>query len=329
MPAIVDHGPPTRARPSGAISAVRISQRSRPLRDAVAPEQRRERRVEAHEAARERDALQELRRLRHRALAERAVDAGERPVALADDHDAVRARHAAEPRQRGARVGLDERTRRVVHARVVAHEGPPREGGTAQSLRVGPSGVYQTPREKKPSSARTRMTIRMIQRIPIVDVPLSSTTGVQRPRGRCGYGQRQQPLDRRIDAVAVAQLDELGRGRARRAAATARARRAASRSSPCARRRRTPSRRRGSPRSRARAARSASVTRSAWRPSSRPCRSRPSFSRVAICAASSWWQHGATTIASAPSRTPAAIASSVAVSHAWSETSRSIGSSLA
>ena len=44
----------------------------------------------------------------------------------------------------------------------------------------------------------------------------------------------------------------------------------------------------------------------------------------AICAASSWWQHGATTIASAPSRTPAAIASSVAVSQACSETSKSI-----
>ena len=49
---------------------------------------------------------------------------------------------------------------------------------------------------------------------------------------------------------------------------------------------------------------------------------------AAICAASSWWQQGATTIASAPSRTPAAIASSVAVSHACSETSRSIGSSV-
>src|SRR4051794_18594895 len=43
-------------------------------------------------------------------------------------------------------------------------------------------------------------------------------------------------------------------------------------------------------------ARSASVTRSACRPSRSPCRRRPSLSFPAICAASSWWQHGATTI---------------------------------
>ena len=53
---------------------------------------------------------------------------------------------------------------------------------------------------------------------------------------------------------------------------------------------------------------------------------RPSRARRSG-AASSWWQHGASTIASAPSLTPAAIASSVAVSQACSETSRSIGSS--
>ena len=39
---------------------------------------------------------------------------------------------------------------------------------------------------------------------------------------------------------------------------------------------------------------------------------------------SSWWQHGARMMALAPSCTPAASASSVAVSHACSDTSRSI-----
>ncbi len=45
------------------------------------------------------------------------------------------------------------------------------------------------------------------------------------------------------------------------------------------------------------------------------------------CRARSRWQHGATTIASASRRIPAAIASSVAVSQACRLTRRSIGSS--
>ncbi len=42
--------------------------------------------------------------------------------------------------------------------------------------------VYQTPREKKPSSASTRMTIRTIQRIPMSSVPLFRHTGNEAQR---------------------------------------------------------------------------------------------------------------------------------------------------
>ena len=76
-----------------------------PLRDPVTLEERSQRRIEPHEPAGKRDALQQLGRLRHRALAQGAVDAREGPVALAHDHDAVGARHAAEAGELRGGVG--------------------------------------------------------------------------------------------------------------------------------------------------------------------------------------------------------------------------------
>ena len=65
--------------------------------NAARPQDGRERRPEANEAARERKPLEHLRWIGHPPFAEGAVDARERPAALADDHNAVRARHAAQP----------------------------------------------------------------------------------------------------------------------------------------------------------------------------------------------------------------------------------------
>jgi hypothetical protein len=85
-------------------------------------------------------------------------------------------------------------------------------GGAAQSC-VSPVLllVYQTPREKKPSSASTRMTMRMIQRIPMGYLSPFSLDLERGERAR-GYGQAHQALDRRADAVPVAELHVLGRG---------------------------------------------------------------------------------------------------------------------
>ena len=89
---------------------------------------------------------------------------------LADDHDPVGTCHATEPGQRLLPVRPVEQLGELFHTSVLQQNGPPRLSGTAHSkcLHVLVSDrVYQTPREKKPSSASTRMTIRMIQRIPI------------------------------------------------------------------------------------------------------------------------------------------------------------------
>ena len=59
--------------------------------------------------------LEALRRVRHPSLAQRPVDAGEGPVALADDHDAVRARHPAHPGQRERGVAALEQLRCLLH----------------------------------------------------------------------------------------------------------------------------------------------------------------------------------------------------------------------
>ena len=90
------------------------------LRYAAPPEHRRERGAEAHEPAGERQVVDGLRRLRHPTLADRAVDTGERPEALGDDHDAVRTRHAAETRQREGGVTAAEHGRCRIHTPVVS-----------------------------------------------------------------------------------------------------------------------------------------------------------------------------------------------------------------
>ena len=56
------------------------------------------------------------------------------------------------------------------------------------------------------------MTIRMIQRSPIVVVPFRSTTRLQRPTGRFGYGRGSSRSIAGLDAETVAELDELGSG---------------------------------------------------------------------------------------------------------------------
>ena len=113
---------------------------------------------------------------------------------------------------------------------VVAQKGPPRVGGTAHFLRSGPRAVYQTPREKKPSSASTRMTIRTIQRIPM----LSSTPFRY-------WRERAQPdsdtgSERAVRSRAARRSGRAARDIRPRPAGTARARAtalpAASRSSP-------------------------------------------------------------------------------------------------
>ena len=244
MPPIVDQGEPMNANGIGARTAARIRTRSRGLAHALAPEHRRERGAEAHEPARERQAVDGLRRLRHLTLADRAVDAGERPEALGDDHDAVRTRHAAETGQREGGVTAAEHGRCRIHTPVVSDKWAAprgRDGPSFDAVESYEPG-YQTLREKKPSNARTRTTIRMIQRIPMCEFPPFRRD--QRSSGDGRYGQ--QALDRRLDAEAVAQLHVLGRARAPHVTPTARGRRAASRSWPCARPRRTRSRRRGS-----------------------------------------------------------------------------------
>ena len=70
------------------------------LRDPAAAEQGRHREPEPDEPAHERDPPEPGARLGHRPLAQAAVDACERPEALADDRHAVWSRHAAEARER-------------------------------------------------------------------------------------------------------------------------------------------------------------------------------------------------------------------------------------
>jgi hypothetical protein len=88
----------------------------------------------------------------------------ERPEALADDHDAVRAGHPAEARAAPARIraAQDLESRLARHTDTVPQARPLGKCRAAyRALRDVPA-VYQRPRPTKPSSARTRMTIRMM-----------------------------------------------------------------------------------------------------------------------------------------------------------------------
>ena len=87
-------------------------------------------------------------------------------MGFADDHDPVGARHPAEPGQCGLTVGSVQQFENggVLHLPMVQTAKAARQvpGGLSHAF-LGPT--YQRPREKKPSTARTRMMIRMIQRM--------------------------------------------------------------------------------------------------------------------------------------------------------------------
>src|SRR5439155_18575086 len=136
------------------------------------------------------------RRRGHLAGAERAVRARERPEALADDDDAVRPRHSAEPRQRLRRIRTIEQERKggaLLHPSMIV---------IREAVRQGPDGLrgrsfwsYQRPREKKPRSARTTITIRMTQRMLTLLNPFrlcrsesSLSAGVERGTAQIGCG---------------------------------------------------------------------------------------------------------------------------------------------
>ena len=98
--------------------------------DAASAGERRHRRGQLHQAAQERDPGRRRAPARHRSLVQLAGVRRERPVVLADDHDAVRAGHAAEPRQRGCAVGVRENVGdAAVHLHIVDQKGRPASAG--------------------------------------------------------------------------------------------------------------------------------------------------------------------------------------------------------
>ncbi len=136
--------------------------------DAATPDERRDRRTQPQEPAQERYVPERPRRRAHLALAQRTVHPCERPEALAHDHDPVRPGHAAEAGELPLAVRALERLQRdlAVHAPSIVQREPPGNCRAAYSVRFSVLRVsgYQRPREKNPSSASTRITIRMIQR---------------------------------------------------------------------------------------------------------------------------------------------------------------------
>ena len=100
--------------------------------DAAAADERRHRRRQLQQAADERDPSGPRPAHRHLALVQLTGDGCEGPVALADDHDAVRPGHAAELRQRRSGVcACEEVGDRNVHLHRVAQKRPPGECRTA------------------------------------------------------------------------------------------------------------------------------------------------------------------------------------------------------
>jgi len=97
------------------------------LGDPTAAEERRQGKPEPNKASQERNVPKPLARCRHHALSQGPVDAGEGPKALADDHDAVRARHPSEPWQsrRGVRAVQHIDGGGPTHLAIVAKTPPP------------------------------------------------------------------------------------------------------------------------------------------------------------------------------------------------------------
>ena len=135
-------------------------------RDTGAPCQRPQRRRKLEQAAENRDPARPRRRRAHRPLVQLTVGRRERPVALADDDDAVRPGHPAEPRERRRGIGTREdlESGGVVHAHTVPHARPPGKCRAAQrGVLLDLVRCYQRPRPPtKPSSARTSTTIKMM-----------------------------------------------------------------------------------------------------------------------------------------------------------------------
>jgi hypothetical protein len=109
-------------------------------RDSVTAEERRQRKREPREPAEERDAPHPPARPRHGALAQGAVDAGERPEPLADDGDSVRTSHTAEARQRGRSVEPAQID--GVHRRTMT-PAPPRRNGPRDLSAAARGPAYQ------------------------------------------------------------------------------------------------------------------------------------------------------------------------------------------
>ena len=124
--------PGSATKQSGASSATRRKRRSRLP---ATPRPRTSGVIEAdqlHQAAHERDPGGRRAPARHLALVQLTRARRERPVVLADDHDAVRTGHAAELRQRGCAVGACENVGdECVHLHMVAEKRPPGECRTA------------------------------------------------------------------------------------------------------------------------------------------------------------------------------------------------------
>src|SRR6185437_16001442 len=86
----------------------------------------------------------------------------------ADHDDAVCARHSTEPRHARRVVLLELRQEGGgIHPTMIGITRPPGKCRAAHFELLVVLGAYQRPREKKPSSASTRITMRMIQRMPM------------------------------------------------------------------------------------------------------------------------------------------------------------------
>jgi hypothetical protein len=110
-------------------------------------------------------------------------------VVPADDDHSVRAGHPAEARHRCGAVPALELGQDFgdLHPTMIAGRRPPGKCRAAQKrfslVLVRTSAYrYQYPREKKPSSASTRTTIRMIQRMLMFEPPFGLVVGRLRRR---------------------------------------------------------------------------------------------------------------------------------------------------
>ncbi len=105
------------------------------LRHSASPEEGRDRHRQPREAACERNPREQAWRRGHLSLEHVPVVACKGPEALADDHDAVRPGHAAEPGEGFARIGTPKDLGQV-HLHTVPERRPPGKGQAACSTGV-------------------------------------------------------------------------------------------------------------------------------------------------------------------------------------------------